>query len=122
MKNQKTVCCLYRTEHMLSADRLEMERQRSACLQYAEEHSWTVLREFWAREDHMDDPENMDDPLMELCAGAKGRKFDLLLVSKFDRLGRIPGECSFAAAFFERHGVEVWETADGHIGAYVREW
>lgn len=64
-QNITQIDSLYRTEHMLSADRLEMERQRSACLQYAEEHSWTVLREFWAREDHM------DDPLMELCAGVK---------------------------------------------------
>lgn len=122
MKNAKTVCCLYRTECILSTDQPEMERQRSACLQYAEDHGWTVLREFWAKEDHLDESENMDDPLMELCAGAKRRKFDLLLVSKFDRLGRIPGECSFAAAFFERHGVEVWEAADGHIGACVRKW
>ena len=46
-------------------------------------------------------------------------RFDILLVSEFARTGRVPLECSFAAAFFERSGVEVWDTVTGHIGLCV---
>ena len=62
-----------------------------------------------------------EDPLLELRAGAEKAKFQILLVSEFDRIGRIPVECSAAAAFFERHGVEVWTATDGHMGKFVRQ-
>lgn len=57
-----------------------------------------------------------DDALLELRTGAEQGGFDILFVSKFACIGRVPLECSFAAAFFERSGVEVWDTATGHIG------
>ena len=96
-----------------------MERQRSACLQFAQEQGWTPIREFWGAEE---DGHSMDeDPLLELRAGAEKAKFQILLVSEFDRIGRIPVECSAAAAFFERHGVEVWTATDGHMGKFVRQ-
>ena len=60
-----------------------------------------------------------DDALVALRAGAEQGRFDILLVSEFARIGRVPLECSFAAAFFERSGVEVWDTVTGHIGLYV---
>jgi len=59
---------------MIDAAQSEINQQRSACLQYAEKHGWTVLREFWAEEDHMNQPINTDDPLTELRAGAEKEK------------------------------------------------
>lgn len=96
-----------------------MERQRDACLQFAEKHDWIPIREFWGKVDHEDEAINYNDALMELRAGAIAKKYDILLVSEFDRLGRIPQESYFAAAFFERHGVEVWGVSSGHIGAQL---
>ncbi len=121
MKTAKKVCCLYRAES-IEADQAEINRQRSLCLQYAKVHGWSVLREYWSKKDCPNESQNMDDPLVELCAEAKKRKFDILLVAEFNKMGRVPMECSYAAAFFERHNVEVWETESGHIGAYVRKW
>lgn len=78
----------------------------------------TGLGEFWCSEE---DGRPMDeDPLLELRAGAEKAKFQILLVSEFDRIGRVPLECSAAAAFFERHGVEVWTVTGGHEGKFVR--
>lgn len=57
-----------------------------------------------------------EDPLLELRAGAEQAQ----LVPEFDRIGRVPVECSAAAAFFERHGVEVWTVTDGYMGKLVR--
>ncbi len=65
-------------------------------------------------------PIKEDDALIELRAGTEQGEFDILLVSEFARIGRVPLECSFAGAFFERSGVEVWDTVNGHIGLFVR--
>lgn len=115
---QKYACLLYRTKTTEQKDQAEMERQRGACLQFAQEQGWTPIREFWCSEE---DGRPMDeDPLLELRAGAEKAKFQILLVSEFDRIGRVPLECSAAAAFFERHGVEVWTVTGGHEGKFVR--
>ena len=115
---KKFVCLLYRTKTTEQKNQAEMERQRGACLQFAQEQGWTPIREFWCSEE---DGRPMDeDPLLELRAGAEKAKFQILLVSEFDRIGRVPLECSAAAAFFERHGVEVWTVTGGHEGKFVR--
>lgn len=118
----KTVCFLYRTKTLFDTDQPDMERQRNACLQFAEEHGWIPIRESWAKEDDEDESNNHNEPLIELRAGAETKKFDILLISEFDRLGCIPQESIYATIFFEQHGIEVWEASGGHIGAYVRKW
>lgn len=118
--NKKRACLLYRANSILPADRPEMRRQRSACLAFAKQNGWLPIREFWEEIDDGTGPIKENDALIELRAGTEQRKFDILLVSEFARIGRVPLECSFAAAFFERIGIEVWDTVDGHIGAYIR--
>ena len=118
--NKKRACLLYRTNSILPADRPEMCRQRSACLAFAKQNGWLPIREFWEEIDDGFGPIKENDALIELRTGTEQRKFDILLVSEFARIGRVPLECSFAAAFFERSGIEVWDTVDGHIGAYIR--
>ena len=116
---QKYTCLLYRTKTTEQEDQAEMERQRGACLRFAQEQGWLPIREFWGAEE--DSRPMEEDPLLELRAGAEKAKFQILLVSEFDRIGRIPVECSAAAAFFERHGVGVWTATDGHMGKFVRQ-
>ena len=115
---QKYACLLYRTKTTEQKDQAEMERQRGVCLQFAQEQGWLPIREFWCSEE--DGHPINEDPLLELRAGAEQAQFQILLVSEFERIGRVPVECSAAAAFFERHGVEVWTAADGHMGKLVR--
>ena len=115
---KKFACLLYRTKTTEQENQAEMERQRGACLQFAQEQGWLPIREFWCSEE--DGHPINEDPLLELRACAEQAQFQILLVSEFDRIGRVPVECSAAAAFFERHGVEVWTAADGHMGKLVR--
>ena len=119
-RNKKRACLLYRTNSILPEDGPEMLRQRSACLAFAKQNGWLPIREFWEEIDDGTGPIKENDELIELRAGTEQRKFDNLLVSEFARIGRVPLECSFAAAFFESSGIEVWDTVDGHIGAYIR--
>ncbi len=114
-KHIKRACLLYRTNTTLPRDEPEMNRQRVICLTFAEEHGWHPIREFWERADDEMGPEKTEDALLELRAGAEQKKFDILLVSQFARIGRLPEESFYAAAFFERIGVEVWDTIEGRI-------
>lgn len=115
---QKYTCLLYRTKTTEQEDQVETERQRGACLQFAQGQGWLPIREFWCPEE--DGRPMNEDPLLELRAGAEQAQFQILLVSEFDRIGRVPVECSAAAAFFERHGIEVWTVMGGHEGKFVR--
>ncbi len=119
--SKKRVCILYRTNSILPADEPEMNRQRTVCLSFARQKGWLPIREFWEKVDDETGPAKNDDALVELRAGAEQGRFDILLVSEFARIGRVPLECSFAAAFFERSGVEVWDTVTGHIGLYGKQ-
>ena len=115
---QKFACLLYRTKTTEQGNQVGMERQRSVCLQFAQKQGWIPIREFWGSEE--DGRPMNEDPLLELRAGAEQAQFQILLVSEFNRIGRVPVECSAAAAFFERHGVEVWTVTGGHEGKFVR--
>ena len=95
---QKYACLLYRTKTTEQKDQAEMERQRGVCLQFAQEQGWLPIREFWCSEE--DGRPINEDPLLELRAGAEQAQFQILLVSEFDRIGRVPVECSAAAASF----------------------
>lgn len=113
--NMKRACLLYRTNTTLSTDEPEMNRQRTACLAFAQQQGWLPIREFWEKVDDEIGPAKVDDALLELQTGAKQGKFDILLVSRFSHIGRLPAESFYAAAFFEQMGVEVWDTIEGHI-------
>lgn len=117
--SKKLACLLYRTDTLLPKDESEMNRQRNVCRAFAKEKEWLPIREFWENVDNGDSSEKTDDALLELRAGAEQGKYDVLLVSEFARIGRVPLECSFAAAFFECAGVEVWDTVEGHMGTYA---
>ena len=72
---QKYTCLLYRTKTTEQEDQAEMERQRGACLQFAQEQGWLPIREFWCSEE--DGRPTNEDPLLELRAGAEQAQFQI---------------------------------------------
>ena len=87
-----------------------------ACNESTErQHGWHPIREFWESTDDEMGPEKTEDALLELRACAEQKKFDILLVPRFVCIGRVPEESFYAAAFFERMGIEVWDTIEGRI-------
>lgn len=53
------------------------------------------------------------DAILEIRALAEKKKFDVLLVFMFDRLGRREDETPFLVQWFIEHGIEVWSTREG---------
>ena len=113
--NTKRACLLYRTDSTLPQHEPEMNRQRAICLAFAKQHGWYPVRELWEEVDDGIGPEKTEDALLELRAYAEQKKFDVLLVPQFACIGRVPVESFYAAAFFERMGIEVWAAIEGRI-------
>lgn len=53
------------------------------------------------------------DALTEIKAKATAKKFDILLVFMFDRLGRREDETPFVVQWFVENGIEVWNVKEG---------
>jgi DNA invertase Pin-like site-specific DNA recombinase len=71
------------------------------------------------------------DAIQEIQQAAIEKKFDVLLVFMFDRLGRIDDETPFVVEWFVKHGIEVWSVKEGeqrfehHVDKltnYIRFW
>ena len=53
------------------------------------------------------------DAIQEIQRDAAMKKFDVLLVFMFDRLGRKENETPFVVEWFVNNGIEVWSSEEG---------
>ena len=53
------------------------------------------------------------DKLQVIKKAAKQKKFDILLVFMFDRIGRIADETPFVVEWSVKNGIRVWSTKEG---------
>ena len=133
----KRVCCLYRVSTGKQVDydknnEADIPMQRKACHKFASEMGWDIVHE--EQEDgvsgHKVRAENRDK-IQIIKDLARKKKFDILLVFMFDRIGRIADETPFVVEWFVKNGIEVWSTQEGeqrfdnHIDKllnYIRFW
>lgn len=106
--------------------------QRRKCHQFADQMDWVIVHE--EQEDgvsgHKVRAENRDK-IQTIKELAKQRKFDILLVFMFDRIGRIADETPFVVEWFVKNGIRVWSTQEGEqrfdnhtdkLTNYIRFW
>ncbi len=134
---KKRVCCLYRvsTEKQVSYNdnhEADIPMQRKACHKFADKMGWEIVHE--EQEDGVSGYKvraEKRDKIQKIKDLAAQKKFDILLVFMFDRLGRIADETPFVVEWFVRNGIEVWSTVEGeqkfdsHIDKllnYIRFW
>ena len=113
------VYCLYRVSTDKQVDHTDQHQadipmQRKACRKFAEDKGWTILHEEQEEgvSGHKVRAANRDK-LQIIKEHAKQRKFDILLVFMFDRIGRIADETPFVVEWFVRNGIRVWSTQEG---------
>lgn len=133
----KRVCCFYRVSTDKQVDynsnhEADIPMQRKACHKFAEEKGWDIVYE--EQEDgvsgHKVRAENRDK-IQLIKEMARKKKFDVLLVFMFDRIGRIADETPFVVEWFVKNGIEVWSTQEGEqrfdthtdkLLNYIRFW
>jgi len=89
--------------------------QKTACHEFAErQNEWIITKEFYEKgvSGYKVSAEDRD-AIQDIKAAAEQKKFDVLLVFMFDRLGRRQNETPFVVEWFNQQGIEVWSTQEG---------
>ena len=82
--------------------------QKQYCREFAESQGWTIIKEFAEKGVSGFKVAAADrDAIQEIRQDAEERKFDILLVFMFDRLGRRDDETPFIVEWFTKQGIEV---------------
>ena len=131
------VLCLYRvsTDKQLyhnDKNEADIPMQRIRCRNFSEQQGWTIVCELQEEgvSGHKVRAENRDRIQM-IKEYAIQKKFDILLVFMFDRIGRIADETPFVVEWFVRNGIRVWSTQEGEqrfethtdkLTNYIRFW
>lgn len=126
------VYCLYRVSTIGQVEKNDIPMQRQACQAFAAEKGWQIVEEFSERgvSGYKQSAEQRE-ALQEIKRAALQKRFDVLLVFMFDRLGRRDDETPFVVEWFVKNGVKVWSVVEGeqrfddHIDKllnYIRFW
>ena len=114
MEKNKRVYCLYRVSTKGQVEKDDIPMQKQYCREFAESQGWTIVKEFAEKGVSGFKVAAADrDAIQEIRQDAEERKFDILLVFMFDRLGRRDDETPFVVEWFIRNGIEVWSAMEG---------
>lgn len=132
MSEKKRVYCLYRVSTKGQVEKDDIPMQKEYCREFAEEQGWDIIRELSEKGVSGFKVSAKDrDAIQEIQKDAALKKFDILLVFMFDRLGRREDETPFVVEWFANNGVEVWSAKEGqqrfdnHVDKltnYIRYW
>lgn len=126
------VYCLYRvsTNQQLHEDDIPMQRQ--ACQEFADTHGWIIIKELYEKGISGFKTPTMDRwVLQQIKKDAELKKFDILLVFMFDRLGRRDSETPFFVEDLAMCGIQIWSVKEGQqrfeshadkLVNYIRYW
>ena len=130
---QKKVYCLYRVSTLGQVEKDDIPMQKQACHEFADRQTgWRIVNEFFEKgvSGFKISAKNRD-AIQEIQRDALEKKFNVLLVFMFDRLGRRDDETPFVVEWFVQHGIEVWSAMEGqqrfdnHVDKlmnYIRYW
>ena len=112
----KRVLCLYRVSTLKQVDKKDdIPMQRRECMDFIEKmDDWEFYDERMEKGvSGYKVSANDRDIIIEIRELAEKKRFDVLLVFMFDRLGRKEDETPFLVKWFIDHGIEVWSTREG---------
>ena len=112
----KRVVTLYRVSTKGQVDKQDdIPMQRRECMDFIErQKDWQFTAEFMEKGvSGYKVSVSKRDAIQEIRTLAEKKKFDVLLVFMFDRLGRREDETPFLVQWFIEHGIEVWSTREG---------
>ena len=130
----KRVVTLYRVSTKGQVDKQDdIPMQRRECMNFIDrQKDWQFTAEFMEKGvSGYKVSVSKRDAIQEIRTLAEKKKFDVLLVFMFDRLGRREDETPFLVQWFIEHGIEVWSTREGQqrldnrvdkLMNYIRYW
>ncbi len=135
MDDIKRVACLYRVSTKAQMDKLtdDIPMQKIACADFINtQKKWKLEKEYIEKGVSGYKKTAVErDVLQQIKNDALEKKFDVLLVFMFDRLGRREDETPFVVEWFVEQDVEVWSVKEGQqrfdnradkLINYIRFW
>ena len=133
----KRVLCLYRvsTDKQVTYNEnheADIPMQRRECRRFLEQQGWVIVHE--ELEDGVSGHKvraEKRDSIQRIKELGLAKKFDILLVFMFDRIGRIADETPFVVEWLIKHGIRVWSAKEGEqrldthtdkLTNYIRFW
>lgn len=126
------VYCLYRVSTNQQLHENDIPMQRRACQEFAVTHEWAIIKEFYEKGiSGFKTPTADRQVLQKIKKDAELRKFDILLVFMFDRLGRRDSETPFFVEDLALCGIQIWSVKEGQqrfeshadkLINYIRYW
>jgi site-specific DNA recombinase len=133
MGETKRVACLYRVSTKMQLDGDNIPLQENACKDFiVGMDGWELVREYYEKGvSGFKKKSDERDVLLEVQKDVIKKRFDILLVFMFDRLGRRDDETPFIVEWFVANGIEVWSVKEGQqrfdshtdkLINYIRYW
>lgn len=126
------VYCLYRVSTNQQLHENDIPMQRQACREFADVRGWVIVKELYEKGiSGFKTPICDRRVLQQIKKDAELRKFNILLVFMFDRLGRRDSETPFFVEDLAMRGVQIWSVKEGeqkfesHVDKlinYIRYW
>ena len=133
----RRVLCLYRvsTDKQVTyndKEEADIPMQRLTARRFIEQKGWVLVHE--EREDGISGHKvraDKRDSIQYIKELSLAKKFDILLVFLFDRIGRIADETPFVVEWLVKHGIRVWSINEGEqrfdthtdkLTNYIRFW
>ena len=112
--NRKKVCCLYRVSTAGQVEKDDIPLQKQRCREFAEEKGWVIVEEHFEKgvSDYKKSIFEREE-MQKIYESAQNRKFDILLVFMFDRIGRRGIETTYFAKLLSETGIKLWSTVEG---------
>lgn len=131
--DKKRVITLYRVSTVGQVDKNDIPMQKQCCREFIDcQSDWELVKEIFEKGVSGYKKSAKDrDAIQEIQQYAIEKKFDVLLVYMFDRLGRRDDETPFIVEWFVQQGIEVWSVMEGqqrfdnHVDKllnYIRYW
>lgn len=110
----------------------DIPMQRRECRRFLDRQGWILVHE--EREDGISGHKvraERRDSIQYIKELALAKKFDIILVFMFDRIGRIADETPFVVEWFAKNGIRVWSSQEGEqrfdnhtdrLLNYIRFW
>lgn len=137
LSTELRVLCLYRVSsngqlYHNEKNEADIPMQRLECRRFADMMGWKIVYELQEEgvSGHKVRAEKRDK-IQKVKELAKQKKFDILLVFMFDRIGRIADETPFVVEWLINAGIRVWSTQEGEqkieshtdrLTNYIRYW
>ncbi|MEG0681249.1 MAG: recombinase family protein [Eubacterium sp.] len=112
----KKVVALYRVSTKGQVDKNGIPLQEESCRKFAKSMNWEIVKEYYEKGvSGFKKRAGERDQVQKIMQEVREKKYNILLLFMYDRLGRLGDDTLDLARWFLNHEIEIWTVRDGQI-------